>query len=86
MDDLFKSEKGKVPTSADINIAFEILNARYQDPTKITILSSERIIRELMSIDEAIASRIYQMSQGFYLEIKPNPRMNQRTRERKPHE
>lgn len=86
IDDLFKSEKGKSPTTSDINIAFEILNARYQDPQKITLFSSEKTIRELMTIDEAIASRIYQMTQGFYLEIKPNPRMNQRLHERKSNE
>lgn len=86
IDDLFKSEKGKQPSTADINIAFEILNARYQNTALITIISSERIIRELIEIDEATGSRIYQMSKGYYLELKHDPRMNMRLRERKAHE
>ena len=63
IDDLFKTGKDdfgnvKQPTPADINAAFEIINFRYNDPRKITIISSERTISDLNEIDEAIAGRI----------------------------
>ena len=49
---------------ADINLAFEILNDRY-NRMKPTVISGERDIEELMEIDAAIASRIYERSRGF---------------------
>ena len=69
IDDLFKTGKddfGKVkqPTPADINAAFEIINFRYNDPRKITIISSERTISDLNEIDEAIAGRIAEKSKA----------------------
>lgn len=83
IDDLFKSERGKQPTTSDINIAFEILNARYNNPELITILSSEKILKEILGIDEAIGSRIFQRSGSYILELNKNPKMNMRLRERK---
>ena len=38
IDDLFKTGKGQQPTTGDVNLAFEILNSRYNDSTKITII------------------------------------------------
>ena len=83
IDDLFKSERGKLPTTSDINIAFEILNARYMNPDLITILSSEKILKEILGIDEAIGSRIFQRVGSYILELNKNPKMNMRLRERK---
>ena len=83
IDDLFKSERGKQPTTADINIAFEILNARYNNTDLITILSSEKILKEILGIDEAIGSRIFQRAGSYILELNKNPKMNMRLRERK---
>lgn len=83
IDDLFKSERGKPPTMSDINIAFEILNARYNNPDLITILSSEKCLREIMGIDEAIGSRIFQRAGTYVLELNQNKKMNMRLRERK---
>ena len=65
IDDFFK---GKV-TDADRNIAFEILNSRY-NKRLITIISSELGIEEVMETDEAIGSRIYQMAKRFTLLIQ----------------
>lgn len=67
IDDLFKG--GNV-TGADVNLAFELLNSRYNDNQKITILSSERTIEELLDIDEGVGSRIYERSKGFYLALQ----------------
>ena len=58
--------KGAV-TPADINLAFEILNARYNSKQKVTLISSERTIEQILSVDEAIGSRIYARSKGFYI-------------------
>lgn len=69
IDDFFKSERGKAPTAADINLAFEILNHRYNNRDLITIISSERFIDDLLEYDEAIGSRIYQMSKKYCIEI-----------------
>lgn len=78
IDDFFKSERGKMPTTADINIAFEILNYRYNNKDLITIFSSERTINELLEIDEAIGSRIYQMSKKYYIEVSQDKNKNMR--------
>ena len=55
--------KGSV-TDADINLAFELLNSRYNS-RKITILSGEKDIEQMLEIDEAVGSRIYERSKGY---------------------
>lgn len=69
IDDLFKTEKGKPPTTADINVAFEILNYRYNNPKLITLISSERLMSDIIDIDEAVGSRIYQRTKDYCLNI-----------------
>lgn len=73
IDDLFKTGKGEGqrvqhPTSADINLAFEILNNRAIQK-KQTIISSESTFSSLMSIDEALASRIMHLCGDYCLTI-----------------
>lgn len=70
IDDLFKT--GKAPdgtslkvTGADINVAFEIINFRYNNPGLLTIISSELSEDELIDIDEAIGGRIYERAKAF---------------------
>ena len=63
IDDFFKtsvnSEGNKTPpTQGDINLAFEILNYRYNQD-RITIISSEMTIKEIIACDEAVGSRIF---------------------------
>lgn len=58
IDDFFKGGC----TDADLRLAFEIINARYNDKNLRTIISSEIGIKELMKIDEALAGRIYERS------------------------
>lgn len=65
IDDLFK---GSV-TAADINAMFSIINYRYMKKMPI-IVSSEKNINQLLDIDEAIASRLIEMSNGYVVEIK----------------
>lgn len=79
VDDLFKggSADGR-PSQADINIAFELLNHRYLDRGLITILSSELTVEDLMRLDEAVGSRVYERSKGHYLAIDRDPAKNWR--------
>jgi len=65
IDDLFKTGKAadntvQKPTGADINVAFEIINYRYNNPNLLTIISSELSEDELLDIDEAIGGRIFE--------------------------
>jgi len=57
IDDFLKA--GNSP--ADIKLAFEILNARYNKQLR-TVISSELTLEGLFEIDEAIAGRIYELS------------------------
>lgn len=84
IDDLFKTGKNadrtmQRPTSADINVAFEILN--YRGINKLpTILSSESTIGQLMDIDEAVAGRIVEHAAVNVFNIKADRRRNYRMR------
>ena len=70
IDDLFKTGKAadnsvQKPTGADINVAFEIINYRYNNPSLLTIISSELTEDDLIDIDEAIGGRIYERAKAF---------------------
>ena len=70
IDDLFKTGKAmdnsvQKPTAADVNVAFEIINFRYNNPELLTIISSELSEDELIDIDEAIGGRIYERAKAF---------------------
>lgn len=86
IDDFFKtgiSDKGQKlrPTPGDINVAFEILNYRYNNPKSVTILSGEWYINEILDIDESIGSRIYHRSKEFAFEIARERGRNYRMRD-----
>jgi DNA replication protein DnaC len=73
IDDLFKAgrdEKGKLKiTAPDISFAFEVINHRYNDKRKLTIISSELSIEDILGLDEAVGSRIYERTRGFYIPL-----------------
>lgn len=82
IDDLFKTGKSdgqafQRPTQGDINLAFEIINSRYVQK-KITIISSECMFDDLLTIDEAVAGRIKQKCGDFLLSIAPDRAKNYR--------
>lgn len=82
IDDLFKTGKGvdaamQKPTAADVNIAFEVLNYRYNNNLP-TVISSECAIGDLMDIDEALAGRIIERAKAFSL--RPDRSRNWRLR------
>lgn len=73
IDDLFKTGRvagktAQMPTEADINLAFEIINSRAIQQ-KPTIISSESNLFDLLQIDEAIGGRIKQRCGEYYLNI-----------------
>lgn len=87
IDDLFKVGRGfdgqiPMPTSADINLAFEIINYRCNQPELITIISSERTLAELLEIDEAVAGRIAERSKqnGYCINLSRDAKKNWRMR------
>lgn len=73
IDDLFKAgkdERGQAKvTQGDINLAFEIINYRYNDSRKLTIISSELSIGSILGLDEAVGSRIYERTKDFYIPL-----------------
>jgi len=75
MDDLFK---GKI-NETDINIVFEILNYRYLNYLPI-IVSTEFTVERLLSFDEAIGSRIYEMCKDYIVEVGKGKENNYRLR------
>lgn len=82
IDDLFKTDTDRSTkiTTGDINIAFEILNWRYQNRDLITIISSQLTVAEIVQIDEAIGSRIFERSEGFRKSISRDISKNYRLR------
>lgn len=80
IDDFYKTDSENKPTQADKNIAFELLNFRYNNPDSITIISSELQIRDLLAIDEAVGSRIYERSKDYQINIAPDISKNYRLR------
>ena len=81
IDDFFKTERSAKPTPGDVNIAFELLNYRYCIDDKATILSSELRIEDIMDIDQAVGSRIYQKSKDYCVEIAHDRNKNYRIME-----
>lgn len=77
IDDFFKGGTNK----ADLILAFELINYRYNNDL-ITIISSEKSINEILEIDEAIGSRIYERSYNFNLDIEKDEELNYRLKER----
>ena len=69
IDDFYKVGGGVKPTGPEISLAFELLNSRYNDVSKITVISTEHSMAELLSIDEAVGSRIYERAKGNILEL-----------------
>ena len=78
IDDFFKGSY----TTADIDKAFRIIDTRYNDwkggQKNITLISGERTLNEIISIDEAIGSRLFEMAQGYYISIEKNRDKNYR--------
>ncbi|WP_270504720.1 hypothetical protein [Paraclostridium sordellii] len=67
IDNLFKGSISK----SDVNIIFEIVNFRYFNNVPI-IISCEMGIDEILDIDEAVGSRLYEMSKSYLVKMEGN--------------
>lgn len=76
IDDLWKTQQGTKPSQADVKLAFQIINYRYQDKKYCTIISCEYTTRKLMEIDEAVGSRIFERSKDYRIEIEKDESKN----------
>ncbi len=83
IDDLYKTGRAadgsSNPTGADVSLAFELLNYRYNNRL-ITIISTEKTPNELVQIDEATGGRIVEMAQGHTYCIEKKTGRNYRLR------
>lgn len=77
IDDFLKSPGAGNPSSADLGIAYEILNYRYVNKL-CTLISSEYSLEAIYSIDDAIAGRIEEMARKHLLVIDLDMNKNQR--------
>ncbi len=77
IDDFFKGSYN-CPTVADVRIAYELLNHRYNNKELITIISSEMALENIFDIDEAIGGRIVEMAGANILNIKGGREVNKR--------
>jgi len=73
VDDFFKITKDRdgraaPPTAADVRLAHEILNFRYLGDLK-TLISSERMLPEIIDVDAAIGGRIAERAGAYALNI-----------------
>lgn len=85
IDDLFKdgqdaSGRYVPPTPAEVRIAFEVLNWRYNSSDLVTIISSERTLFELELIDQSLAGRIAEKTKpvNCCINLKPDRKKNYR--------
>ena len=73
IDDFFKTDKTAKPSAADVRLANEIINYRYNkcraDFGKrfITIISTELSIKQMNEIDSAVTGRMVEMAKPNYL-------------------
>ncbi len=84
IDDFLKHRRGVLPSPAETNLAYEIINYRSINSTLKTIISSELTVNDIVEIDEAMGGRIRDMTAPSYmLSIKVDRKKNYRLRELK---
>ena len=82
IDDLFKTKSGEKISTADVNMALRIINHRYNAGLQ-TIISSELSIENIIDLDEALGSRIAEMTnEEFNTYIASDPNKNYRFRKK----
>lgn len=84
IDDFLKTANGSVPTKGDLNLAIELINSRYNAKDKLTLISSEFTVADIVEMDEALAGRIIEAGKEKYeINISKDRRKNWRLRNRK---
>lgn len=66
LDDLYKGM-----TEADVRTLYDLVNARYL-AKKPVIVTSELTVESMRDIDDAIATRLVEMSRGYIYELRGN--------------
>lgn len=79
IDDLFKGETDRPINDTDLRLAFELIDYRYNNRLR-TILSTERTLRQLVALDQAVAGRIRERCGSYLLNIDPSGEKNFRFR------
>lgn len=77
IDDLFKGRER--PTAWQIETTFALVNYRYLNHLPI-LLTSEKDFNSLVDIDEALGSRLFEMTRGYRMELV-GQQLNYRMRE-----
>lgn len=77
VDVLFIDELLKKYNETDLRYIIEIINYRYTNDLK-TIITSERVLKELLEIDEATFSRMVEKSNRFIANIEKDQKKNYR--------
>ena len=78
LDDFLKTPGCATPTQADLRLAFEVLDARYQDPDKSVILCSEFSPDQIVGFDEALGGRIAERAAHWSITVKNQESRNHR--------
>lgn len=84
MNDLKKCEllviddflKGNILPN-DLSIIFELINYRYLNQLNF-VISSEKLLDEIIQIDEALGTRISQVTKGYRVQVKKDAKRNKR--------
>lgn len=80
IDDFLKTRSNGNPSDKEFALAFELLNARYNNPQLITIISTEHTLQELFAFDAALAGRIAERCGQYIIQIAPADGRNYRER------
>lgn len=82
IDDLFKLTTNKYGNDESLAILYRIINNRYLNKNKITIISTEMFENELKDLDEAVWGRIHERTNGgnYWLTIANELNRNYRIR------
>lgn len=75
---IFRDGAAARPSDADLRLAYEIINHRYNGKKLHTVISSERLLGEIIELDEAVGGRIAEYARGYMLNIARKPGRNYR--------
>lgn len=81
IDDFLKTAGGRAPSPADVELALDILGPRYNRQA-VTLLSTELSMEGILNLDQALGSRIFEMTGAGsrFLEVQAGPERNWRLR------
>ena len=79
LDDLFKGGYNNTPTDSDVRLTQIIIDSRYVNG-KVTIISSELLMKDVLNISESIGSRIVERAKGNMIQIVKDKERNWRLR------